>query len=130
MQPMSSMVSPPPAGRLEVSPMVPLVTKFALLVLEVPGDSYYSGQLIPSWLNKTYTVPILPMEVAKASFELISVVVLSQASSDPMVAAMMTLSTQVMSNDKGEEIVGSEVMVTVPKFSDLDIEGVCDYVWI
>ena len=110
--------------------MVPLVTKSALLVLEVPGDSDYSGQLILSWLNKTSTVPILPMEVAKASFELISAVVLSQASSDPMVAAMMTLSTQVMSDDEGEEIVGSEVMVTVPKFSDLDIEGVCDYVWI
>ena len=36
-------VSPPPTGRLEVSPMVPLVMKSALLVLEVPGDSDYSG---------------------------------------------------------------------------------------
>ena len=87
--------------------MVPLVTKSALLVLEVPGDSDYSGQLILSWLNKTSTVPILPMEVAKASFELISVVVLSQASSDPMVAAVVTLSSQVVSDDGGEEIVGS-----------------------
>ena len=87
--------------------MVPLVTKSALLVLEVPGDSDYSGQLIPSWLKKTSTVPILPMEVAKASFEQIWAVVLSQAYSDPMVAAVVTLSSQVVSDDGGEEIVGS-----------------------
>ena len=67
--PMSSVVSPSPASRLEVSLMVPLVTKSALLVLDVLGDSEYSGQLIPSWLKKTSTMPILPMEVAKASFE-------------------------------------------------------------
>ena len=73
--------------------MVPLVTKSALLVLDVLGDSEYSGQLIPSWLKKTSTVPILPMEVAKASFEQISAVVLSQASSDLMVAAVVTLSS-------------------------------------
>ena len=76
-------------------------------MLEVPGDSDYSGQLIPSWLKKTSTVPILPMEVAKASFEQISAVVLSQAYSDPMVAAVVTLSSQVVSDDGGEEIVGS-----------------------
>ena len=78
-------------------------------MLEVPGDSDFSGQLIPSWLKKTSTVPILPMEVAKASFEQISAVVLSQAYSDPMVAAVVTLSSQVVSDDGGEEIVGSWV---------------------
>ncbi|KAL0001160.1 hypothetical protein SO802_014941 [Lithocarpus litseifolius] len=66
---------------------------------------------------------ILPMEEAKASFEQISTVVLSQASSDPMVATVVTLSTQVVSDDGGEEIVGLEVMVTVPESSNLDIEG-------
>uniref|UniRef100_A0A7N2L369 Uncharacterized protein n=1 Tax=Quercus lobata TaxID=97700 RepID=A0A7N2L369_QUELO len=124
MQPTSSVVSPPPAGRLEVSLMVPLVMKSALLVLEVPGSSDYSGQLIPSWLTKTSTVLILPMEVAKASFKQISAMVLSQASSNPMVAAVVTSSSQVVSNDGGEEIVGSEVMVNVPESSNLDIEGV------
>ena len=37
---------------------------------------------------------------------------------------MVTLSSQVVSDDGGEEIVGSKVMVTVPESSDLDIEGV------
>ena len=69
-------------------------------------------------------MPILPMEVAKASFEQISAMMLSQESSDLMVAVVVTSSSQVVSDDGGEEIVGLEVMVNVPESFDLDIEGV------
>lgn len=117
MHSVSTVISPLPTGRLTMALMV---TDSFISVQEVPSVSGYHVLMSPTWPTQSPTESILSAEVSPASIEPISAVVMSQSPSNPIVSAAVSSSSQVRSEDGGEEFVGSEVLGTVPESSELE----------
>ena len=90
--------------------MVPMVS--SITVLEVTSVDGFGGQRSQT---QSSTMPIKPVGMAQASTEPISTF------SAPIVLALVTLTSQVATEDGDEDFVGSKGSTTTNNDSDLEV---------
>ena len=64
MQPMCSMVLPPPPGQLEMVSVAPIVMETAISMPEIPSNGGFCVQMSPSWPTQSHNEPNLSATVS------------------------------------------------------------------
>ncbi|XP_030951124.1 uncharacterized protein LOC115974757 [Quercus lobata] len=131
--PASSLGDSLPPRATAMAPTVTLGSNSSISALEVPGGSGFSNQVSPSWHTQSLTLPILTAEVVQAACELGSspldpicsslepVGMKVQSSGDPIDIPVEKSSSPAATKDEDEELLGSEVRVTMHEASDCKV---------